>query len=228
MAITISFPKLNEALRKDKKNVKLFYEKGIVILNGIAFAISPTLILAVNLKEFFMIEHHIESSEELNELDIVLFYLEQKVFSPEYWKELIALSDMSVDKGKLVVDNPKYTKVLEYDIEQNNFRVLIDILLDFNSYQNVDEQVSLKMADILSINKCYSKEFKSDIISFQAIENNYVRFTFKDRKYFYGFINNRTDVTNDPFRFDTLREDLATLSDLKQFYKKGPEPPKPE
>jgi len=228
MAITINFPKLEKALRKDKKNVKLFYEKGIVILSGVAFAITDSLILAVDLKEFFIMEKNIESDEEMSELDMILFHLEQKVFSKEYWEELTKLSDMSIVEGKLKIENLHYTKTLDYEHEMNNFGSLLKILNDFNNYDELEDkstEICLEVSSLISIIESWKTHLKLDTIYFKPIDKNYVKFTFKKRPYFFGFIDNK-NINKDPFSYDAMKESLLRVNQLRKHYKELPDGPK--
>ncbi len=234
--ITIQFPALHKALTKDVKDLpENDPRRGIIILNNNAIILRNDFCLVCDLFEYFIIETGIEDDVEIKELEKILYYMDGKIFSSEFWTELIKGANMKMNEGNLYVENPKYSKDLHHKI------IPIDLLEPLKKLQKTQEQpeellssIGIPFGALNTIYSCLSTDFKSDIIIFEFNrQDTPVKFTFRKRKHFYGYINPHYDAVQEGFRFDILETFIKSISgyievlDAEAKKKIVPAPPPP-
>lgn len=221
--ITVKFPALQKALTKDVKDLNEDDpRRGIIVINGCAIVLQDTFCLVCNLDEYFKIEAGIEDDFEIQELERILFYMDGKVFSKEFWLELTKGSNMKINNGSLYMENPKYSK----DLHQKDIE--IDFIEPLSALANTQKQaiqvlsaIAIPFGALNTIYGCLSADFKNDIIIFEFTGQDMpVKFTFRKRKHFYGFIRPHYDAAQEGFKFEDLEtftlgtaEFLAQLKD---------------
>ena len=207
--ITIKFPALDKALLKDLKDLPdNDPRRGIIVLNNNAIVLRDNFCLVCDLYEYFTIEKGIDDPNELEELDRILFFMDSKIFGVEFWKELTKGANMKMNNGTLYVDTPKYSKNLHYKEVDVNFLEPLSKIREV-SYQesSMVDSISVPFGALNLIYSCLSADFKMDKIIFEFnSQDKPVKFTFKDRKHFYGFIYPDYDAIQEGFRFDILEQ----------------------
>lgn len=232
--ITIQFPALHKALTKDVKDLpENDPRRGIIVLNNNAIILRNDFCLVCDLYEYFTVESGIEDEVEIKELEKILYFMDGKIFSPEFWTELTKGANMKMKEGHLFVENPKYAKDLHHKI------IPIDLLEPLKKLWKVNEQpeellsaIGIPFGALNIIYSCLSTDFKTDIIIFEFNRQDApVKFTFRKRKHFYGYINPHYDAVQEGFRFDILDTFMKAISgylqDLIEDAKKNVAPPPP-
>lgn len=215
--ITVKFPALNKALSKDLKDLpENDPRRGVIILNNNAIVLRNDFCLVCNLYDYFTIECGIEDDFELEELQRIMFYMEEKIFSNEYWSELTKGANMKIENGVLFIENPKYSKDLYYkEVPVNLLEPLAALEKISIQPENLISAISIPFGPLNTIYSCLASEFKNDKIIFEfSSQEKAVKFTFKNRKHFYGYILPDYDAVQEGFRFDTLESFIGEVSDL--------------
>lgn len=234
--ITVKFPALNKALTKNVKDLpEDDPRRGIIVLNNNAIVLRNSFCLVCDLYEYFTIEAGIEDDFELEELERILFYMDGKVFSGEFWTELTKGANIKMQEGNLYIENPKYAKDLHHK------ELEIDLLEPLKKLDRIAKQpesmlsaIGIPFGALNTIYSCLSADFKNDIIIFEfSSQDSPVKFTFRKRKHFYGYLMPHFDSVQEGYRFDTLTEFITAitpyLEELKaEFERKSkPAPPPP-
>jgi hypothetical protein len=231
--ITVSFPALNNALTKDVKDLpENDPRRGIIVLNNNAIVLQNNFCIVCDLYEYFTIESGVEDPEELEELDKILFWMDGKIFSSEFWKEITKGANMKMNEGNLYVENPKYSKDLHHK------EIPIDLLEPLKKLQDISKQpedlisaIAIPFGSLQKIYSCLASEFKNDIIIFEFNrQDSLVKFTFRKRKHFYGYIKPHYDSVQEGFRFESLNNFITAIgSYIEQLEEEAkqtvPEPP---
>lgn len=205
--INLQFPKLNNALIKNQKDMESNDpRRGVIIIDRHAIVLNAQFCLVVNLFDYFVTDFGITSEEEIKELKNVLLYMDGKVFTDEYWKELIKGANMEVSEGLLMIETPKYAKDLHYKDMDINLYEPLQRLLEVQSQENhLVPAVSIPLLAIDSIFNSLKSELKTDFILLEfSNPDKPVKFTFKDRKYMFGFIATHYASLEEGFRFEYL------------------------
>ena len=86
--ITVKFPRLNKALTKDVKDLpEDDPRRGILVVNNTAIVISDHFVLAIDLLDYFTLECGIEDEEEISEVKRILYWMDERCFSKEFWED---------------------------------------------------------------------------------------------------------------------------------------------
>lgn len=232
--ITVKFPALNNALEKDLKDLKDDDpRRGIIVLNNNAIVFRSGFCFVCDLLDYFTIEEGIEDQSSLEELERILYFMDGKVFGVDFWKELTKGANMKMVDGNLFVDTPKYSKALHYkDVE---IAVLEPLkMLSKATYQEPNNVMSIAIpfGVLQQIYSCLSASFKFDSIIFEFnAQEKPVKFTFKNRKHFYGYIMPNYDAAVEGFKFDVLETFTKSISGyletLEEELKSKQAPPPP-
>lgn len=215
--ITVKFPALNKALTKDLKDLpENDPRRGIIVLNNNAIVLRNNFCFVCNLYDYFTIESGIEDDHELEELQKIMFYMDGKIFGNEYWNELTKGANMKIENDLLFIENPKYSKDLYYkEVPINLLEPLICLQDISNQNENLLSVVSVPFGVLNTIYSCLSSEFKNDHIIFEfSGQDRAVKFTFRNRKHFYGYIMPHYDSAQEGFRFETLEHFVQEVSEL--------------
>lgn len=215
--IAIKFPALHKALMKDVKDLdEDDPRRGIIVLNDNAIVFSNQFCLVCNLFDYFTIEAGIEADDEIEELKRILFFMDGQVFSKDFWNELTKFSHMKISNGSLYVENPKYSK----DLHQKEFDVnFLEPLSKLTNLQNqglgAQDTIAIPFGALKSIYDTLPSEFKTDIIVFEFTGQDMpVKFTFRKRKHFYGFLSSHYDAAQEGFKFETLSNFVSSIKDM--------------
>ena len=229
--ITVKFPKINKALAKDLKDEPINSPlRGVIVLNQKAIAFNRSFCVVIDLYDYFVIDCGIESDDELLTLEGVLMYMEQKVFSSEFWEELTKAGSLKMKNGSLYVENTRYSKDLHYkEIEIDLIPVIEQLTKISSMEENMVNCISLNFGVLNTIYSVLSTDFKSDdiIFSFNR-QDNAVKFTFRKKKHVYGFIMPNYEASQESFKFDNLEHLVSETTDLLEELKAAVPPPPPE
>lgn len=235
--ITLKFPKLEKALTKQDKTFKDDDpRKGVIVFRDNAIVFTHYYCLVVNLKDYFRNDCDITDETELRELRRILFFMNAKTFNKEFWEELTKGANMKMDQGNLYIENPRYAKHLHYkEIEINHLPILETLIIANNLPSGPTSVISLPYGALISIAETLKADFKNDhiIMEFSGADK-FVRFTFRNRKHFYGIIMPHFDSAQEGFRFEYLNNFMndefikETVAELREIHKPKLPPPPPK
>lgn len=229
--ITIKFPSFEKAISKNLKELDDDDpRRGIIVLNNNAIVINEDFCFVINLYDYFTIECGIESEDEIDNLKKILFYMNGKIFNSEFWKELTKGSNMRITNGLLYIENPKYAKDLHYThADLNVLEPLEELIGAAEMKENLISAIGLPFNALKTIYDCLASDFKTDIIIFEFnAQDQPVKFTFRKRKHFFGYILPHYNSVQEGFRFESLKsftedEDIKDL--VKELQSQVPLPP---
>jgi hypothetical protein len=231
--VTLKFPKLNSALVKPTKDMlDDDPRRGIIVLEGNAIVLAHEFCLVVNLYDHFTLDCNVSDDEELAEINRILYYMNGKIFNVEFWTELTKGAHMKMKDGYLYIETTRYVKNLHYkEVEFNMFEPLINIKRASEVQENLLSVVALPFGALNSIFETLKADFKNDYIIFEfGMQGQPVKFTFKNRKHFFGYILPNYDASQEGFRFDHLHYFIDDefvrnlIEDLKGKYAPPPPP----
>lgn len=234
--ITLKFPGLHNALTKDTKDLDQDDpRKGVIVISGTAIVITDFYLIACNLRDYFQIEEGIESDDELAELDKLLYYMNEKCFSKEFWKELTSGSNMEIIEGSISLESPRYSKDLRYkELPVSFIEPLKKIAAVKMQAVKPLDCVAVPFGALERIFSVHKTSFKLDYIIFEfTTQDMPVKFTFRNRKHFYGIIKPHYDAAQEGFKFESMgdfADETAELLDelIEEEKSKVPPPPPPK
>lgn len=229
--ITLKFPKLEKALQSNVKDeLKDSPLRGIIILNDKAIVYRYGFLLAVDLYDYFVIDCGISDDEELKVLKGILMYMNGKVFSGEFWSELTKGANMKMNNGALYVENPRYSKDLHYKhLDINIIEPLQKMTRAISLSEALVGSISIPFATLKTIYDVLPSDFKTDNIIFEFhSQDALVKYTFKNRKHFFGYIHPDYNSAQEAYKFDSFEsfvEDFQEhLEELVQAFIPPPPP----
>jgi len=211
--VTLSFPKLDKALMSNTNLKDLDANdprRGIIVVNGHAIVLAAKFCIVVDLREHFIIDCGITDENEIKELDAILFYMNGKVFVREYWSELTKGGTMKMHEGMIYLKNPNYAKDLHFIETEINGEVidisLFEPLSKLKEILTLEEKltsaVAIPFGSLLAIGEILKAELKMDNIIFQfSNPDKPVKFTFDNKKHFFGFVYPNYNAVQSGFRF---------------------------
>ena len=205
--ITLKFPALHNALLKKTQDLNDDDpRKGIIVIGEHAIVVNDNFLLVCNLKDYFQIEEGIEDELEVKELDKILFNMDGKMFSAEFWKELTSGSNMQIEQGSIFIQNLKYSKNLHHkEVSVNLIEPLSQLRGIRKQSVNMLSCVALPFGALNNVFSVLKTEFKLDNIIFEFTGQDMpVKFTFRNRKHFYGCIMPHYDAAQEGFKFEDL------------------------
>lgn len=204
--LTLKFPKLEKALTKNKDLKDDDPRKGIIVLNNNAIVINDDFCLVIELMDYFAIDCGIEDELELQELKKILFYMDEKIFTKEYWEELTKGATMRMNGDAIYIETPKYAKDLHYKHMEANLLFPLSMLKSVSeSRQSLISAVALPFGSLKQIYDTLPNDFKGDHIIFEfADQTRPTKFTFRNRKHVYGYILPHYDAAQEGFKFETM------------------------
>lgn len=216
--VTLKFPPLNKALTNPKEiENELSPEKGISVFNNVAIIYTDTMCILVDLYDYFTIDCDIQDQNEIDELERILFFMNGKTFSAEYWTEITKGANMKVMEGNIFIETPKYSKDLFYKHIDVDHKISLSRLIKAKELQTqpVDE-ISVSFGDLLKLYSIIGTPFKDDdiILSFND-QDTYVKFTFRKRKYITGYFYPNYMAAVEGFKYELLGH---FVDGIKLFY----------
>lgn len=230
--ISLKFPKIDKALQKVVKDEPIDSPvRGILILNQKAIVFRHKFCLVVDLYDYFTLDCGIEDAEELEMLEGILFYMDRKIFNLDYWSELTKGANMQMKQGNLIVDTPRFSKDLHYKELDIDFTEPLEKLTRARKYE--EEAIGSVAMDYLTLKTIYdtlSSDFKTDQIIFQFNrQDSMVKFTFRKRKHFFGYIIPDYTAVQEAFRFEGMNVFVDGFEEfLKELKSKQIPPPPPK
>jgi hypothetical protein len=232
--INLTFPKLNKALLKDTKDYPDGDpRKGIAVINQHAIIFRNDFCLVVDLYEYFTLDCDIDNRDELEDLESILFLMEGKLFNDKYWNELTAGANMEVRNGMLYIETPKYAKELHHkEVDVSFYEPLKNLIALDKMKDNLVSSIAIPFQSLKLIYDTLTALFKSDYIVLDFIaQNKPVKFTFKNRKHFFGYIMPEYDAAVESFKYDNL-ESFVRNETVNAIFKESspvlPPPPSKE
>lgn len=220
--ITLKFPKLEKALLKKNKDLASNdVQRGIFVYDKKAFIKNNSLILCFDLYEYFTLECGVEDDEELKQLNMILLFMEGKVFSSDFWSELTKGADMEIDGEKINISNPKYSKELIYKEFDIDVYPLIKTFSKYTEFKSIEtDEIAIPFNVFKLIGETIPTELKNDSIMFHfKSTDQMMMFTFHKRKYVFGLILPDYVPVNEAFKYDYLYETAAKLLEIESYYK---------
>lgn len=218
--ITVKFPRLNKALTKDVKDLPDDDpRRGILVVNNTAMVITNHFVLAIDLLDYFTLECGIEDEDEIAEVKRILYWMEERCFSKEFWEELTKGANIGIINGNLHIDNPKYSKDLfAQDVEISFYEPLYKLSKLKNQAVNVLDTVALPFGAMKYIYDVMPTDFATDFIICEFTGQDMpVKFTFRKRKHVYGLLIPHYDAAQEGFKFDTLDQFVSDSSELLKY-----------
>ena len=230
--VTLKFPSLNKALIKNQKELKENDpRKGIIVLENNAIVLRNDFCFVINLYDYFTLECDIQDEEEVEELNRILFYMNGKIFSDEFWNELTKGSNTKMHNGNIYIENPKYSKDLYYkEIKADFLEPLLSLQSANEQEENLVSSIGLPFSVLKTIYDCMSSDFKTDILLLEfTSQDRAVKFTFRARKHCYGYICPNYNATQEGFRFETFNNFIQsdTILGMIEDLRKNIAPPPP-
>ena len=215
--INLQFPKLNSALIKNQKDMSSNDpRRGVIVVENHAIVLNAQFCLVVDLYDYFTIDFGITDPDDMKELKKVLAYMNGKTFQDEYWKELIKGVNVEVHENKgengevlestLYIETPKYSKDLHYkDLEIALYEPLVRLIDVSELKEEFTSAIALPIDAISTIYTSLKNEVKGDFIIFEFnTPDKPVKFTFRDKKYMFGFLMPNYNSLEESFRFEYL------------------------
>ena len=220
--LTIEFPKLNTALVKPKELQELNVDnprRGVLVIERTAIIIQDDFVLCFDLYEHFTVAKGITDDQEKKDLEKILFFMNGKIFSNEFWKELVGGATMSLHNGNLKLESPKYSKDLHYKVVDVDFLEPIEELIRAKNKDTAPTPATSISFPILKILwDALPKGVREDNIIFEFTGiDSLARFTFGRNRYVYGFVRTDFATAAEGFKFEDLS--FFVNSDMFQFFK---------
>jgi hypothetical protein len=229
--VSLKFPALNKALQKSSKVEELLSpEKGITVIDGKAIVYNHSFTIIIDLYDYFVFENNIEDPFEIEELEKILFFMNDKVFGEDFWKEINVFTNMAMVEGDIFIETPKFSKNLHYkEIDIDKKKLYNRIIKSSEQREGLVSEIALSFGDIKKIYDVLGSQFNTDSIIFNFTEQDkFVRFTFHKRKYITGYIQPNFVAVQEGFKFEVLHNLKDFLIPIHEELCSRTPPPPPE
>tara|TARA_A100000172_G_C3044260_1_gene111842 strand:+ start:22400 stop:23041 length:642 start_codon:yes stop_codon:yes gene_type:complete len=211
--LSLKFPPLEKLLDKNTGELEEFDPKrGICIFNGNAVVVNEQSVLFFDLESYFVNTNNYVDDQSLNNLKSILDFMEGKMFSAIFWKELTSLNIVSVSSEGLMLNGSIEKNVFykEKTFDETEIKLLAKGLSDKEDYKKAIN--AMYMEPLYNIFTALKPMIKMDSIILRTIgENTQIQFTFNDNHWITGFIVNDGATASKNFLFDPLNEYLKDI-----------------
>lgn len=207
-------PKLNFLIKKDKENTQSA-SNYIFVRENHAIAFSPNSFFVVDLREYLKRELDIYDEDDIQEMDLILEYMDGKVFYPEFWKELTSTTFVGL-KEDLVIELESYEKVLNYEepfLDKDSFENHMDTLKKvLSTTPSTVDRICMAAPVVSDIHKAFANELKNDnlVFDFSGRSGSFL-FTLQRREYIFGAVSVHYEESMDLTVFLNVRDFAAQL-----------------
>lgn len=211
--LSLKFPPLEKLLGKNTGELEEFDPKrGICILNRNAIVVNEQSVLFFDLEDYFVNTNNYVDNTSLENLKSILDFMEGKMFSAIFWKELTSLNIVSVSSEGLMLNGSieKNVYYKEQTFDETEIKLLARGLSDKEDYKKAIN--AIYMEPLFNILTALKPMIKTDSIILRTIgENTQVQFTFEANPWIMGFIVNDGSSSSKNFIFDSLNEYLKEI-----------------
>lgn len=215
-------PALHHLVNQNKKASNDSASKYIHVLKGHAF-INHEIVAVVNLRDYIKSECRIEEEADIEELDMILEWLEGKSFTSEFWSNLTKEQLVSPSDDSLMITDSSYTNYLHYQSVELDLRQPMKSIAD--NIDIVDAnlfRVSFNGSHLALLTKAFGSEIKRDYLNFEFSETGKpVKFSFSARNYIFGCIKSTMNSASELLAFignrdfaEILTTQLSSLPEL--------------
>lgn len=204
--LSLKFPSLEKLLGKNTGELEDDDPKrGVCVKNGHAIIVMEQAMVFFDLEDYFIKENNFINQKELDDLRSVLDFMDGKMFSAFFWKELTSLNAVGVTEEGLNLDG-----VIKKDIfykeqlfDYTEIRMLSKSLIKSEPFSK--HTGNIYMEPLLKIFTDLKSLIKDDIIFFRTVGmNTQVQFTFDENPWIYGVISVAPSINEKQFMFDSL------------------------
>jgi len=206
--IHLQFPPIHKFLEKDTSS----YEdndprKGVMVIEDHAVVMNKRSVVCFNLHDFFTLKEKKQTQEQIQHLNDILKFMNNKLFSSAFWDELTKGNVISIDSknadGKMHLEGA-VKKDLIHDYKKFDLSPLLQILQKNITKQNIAvDNTSFYVNPISDLLSHFKKYVKGDTITLEHIGiNTTIRFTFQDNPWIYGLIDSDNALNNKNFKFE--------------------------
>lgn len=192
-------PQLQKVVSNNKNLPDEEESKLIHVIDGFAYVYNGILV-GVDLREYVKKECSIDSPDDIQELDRILNYLNNKSFTKSYWTELTKEASVSFTIDGLEITNDHYTKLLVYSqvVSINTNMNILRLELERKS-EPIDE-VAVYGSDIIRVIDVFKNEMKTDSFIFKFTgKANAIKFAGRSKGYIFGVISTNYDASEEMF-----------------------------
>ena len=204
--ISLKFPPLEKLLEKNIGELEDDDpKKGICIIDGHAVIVMSQAMLFFDLADYFVKNNGLHDNNVINEMNSILEWMEGKMFSPMFWKELTSINQVSVSDDGIELDGI-IRKDLYYQskhFDQTEIKMLCHSIAQADLHLKAINAMYLE--PLLTIFTGLKTMIKKDTIIFRTVgENTQIHFTFESNPWISGVTANDASISSKAFLFDAL------------------------
>lgn len=207
--VKIMFPLLHKGVKQSKDNPEGSPYNYIVVRDGHAIVTTPYVVIALNLRDYFLNYHTIDEMEREG-FEELMNWMEGKAFTVEFWSYIVAKHDITVlDDDRINVTGDAFQKELIYQEQDVKVENILSLLK--NNWINGKTQVSavgMSANNLKTITDTVGKLIGPNalIFEFNAVVNSTIRFTIEDMPCVFGVMLSSNNALDRPFNFDGFRK----------------------
>lgn len=205
--ISLKFPSLEKLLSKqtaelDEDDPK----KGICIRDGHAIIVTEQFILFFDLADYFVKTNNFIDNNVLNEMQRILDFMEGKMFSSIFWKELTSINQVGISSEGInlngAIQKDIYYREKIFDVSEITMLcTTIKGSEPFNKSMN-----AIYIEPLLNLLTGLKPMVKTDTLVLRTVgENTQIQFTFDESPWIYGVISANAATNSKFFVFDSLQ-----------------------
>jgi len=205
--ISLKFPSLEKLLVKNIAELDDDDAKaGVCIACGHAIVVMEKSMLFFDLADYFVVTGGITDNNIIKELNQVLDFMEGKMFSAMFWKELTSTNQVSISEEGLSLDGVirKDLYYREKIFDQTEIKMVCNSIVKSEKY--LKEINSIYLEPLFSLMSGIKPLVKDDTIILRTVgENTQIQFTFNENPWIYGVLSIDAAVNTKNFLFDSLK-----------------------
>lgn len=209
----IVFPNLSPLLNKDVKGSSMDFRRMVHVHNGYAI-VQNQMTVIVNLREYIKHQCKITQTEDFEELNDFMLFLEGKSFTGEFWNELTKEKMIDFNESEIIIEELHYNKNLVYEEIPSEKHLLFNQLFHAIKTPAVTlDRVSIPFDSISKFTKLFPKELKNDNVLVDFVgKEKFIKISGHKADYIFGLIPLDYDSANELVAFDNMNTFGPTLA----------------
>jgi len=211
--IQLAFPPVHKLVEKDQSS---FEEgdprKGVLVIENHAVVMTFNSLVCVDLEQYFTVKEKKNSMEDVENMNDIFKFMNNKLFGVGFWAELTKNAIMSVRDGKLHLEG-MVRKDLYNDYKEYTTKDLIRSLGNVIDQEPVGlRKVGLSCRGIYQLLKTFGTTVQKDSIALEFVgTSSACKFTFEKNPWIFGLLDQDPVFASQEFLYEDLNAFYSSL-----------------
>lgn len=205
--LSLKFPPLQNLLAKDTSELEPDDAKnGVCVKNNHAIIMMEQGILFFDLMDYFVVNHNFADDQSIQQLKNILDFMDGKMFSALFWKELTGTSIVTVNEEGLALDGMirKDIYYKEKFFDDTEIMMFCKTVITDTDYKK--SFTSVYMEPLISVITNLKTMIKKDVVVLRTVgENTPIHFTFDSNPWIFGIFSTDPAINSKAFLFENIK-----------------------